>query len=107
MVVPLGMRNFLGVWKSSVRYQPPMLAAVLEKLRSSMVSKGGAGSLWVKASLITTWGKLGAVLSLWPGVPLSTPLGRHWALVPQALPGAPSSTTTSEKPKPSVIGYQL
>src|SRR5213596_3408132 len=82
IVRPVGIRNFLGLLKSSVRYQPPMLAGVLPRLASSMVSVAVAGSVRVRASLMTTCGNVGGTPSSEPGEPLMVPLGRQLAAVP-------------------------
>ena len=55
-----------------------MSAGELERLRSSIVSLGGAGSLCVKASLMTTCG-MPASPSPAPGEPPSAPLARQLA----------------------------
>src|SRR2546421_9636073 len=42
-----------------------------------------------------------------PGEPPCTPLGRQAALSPHVPMGARASRMTSERPRPSVLGYQL
>src|SRR3954463_10530144 len=71
-----------------------------------MVSVGGGTSLRVKASLISTGGIDGAVSST-AGDPFGAPLGRQLCLSLQVFQRAFSFRITNEKPKPSVIGYQL
>src|SRR5688572_10921340 len=97
------IRYFLGVLKSSVRNHPPIFAGAAVRFRNSMVSVGGAGSLWVNASLITTPGKVGAAPSPCPGVPFITPLGRQLVASPQVFAAAASLTITKENPNPSGI----
>src|SRR5262245_12010518 len=105
MNVPLGIRYFFGSLKLSVRNHPPMLAGLPLRLRSSIESVGGGGSLWVSTSFMTTGGITGGGPSSRPGEPLSAPLGRQLSLRPHVFNAALSLTMTSEKPKPSVIGY--
>src|SRR6185503_15274683 len=71
-----------------------------------MVSVGGGESVRVNASLMSTGGMDGAE-SLAPGDPLSVPLGRQLGLSLQVFHEAVGSRMTREKPRPSVIGYQL
>src|SRR5688572_22354330 len=100
------MRYFSGSRKSSVRYQPLMLALLPEGLCNSIVSYGGAGSLCVSTSLINTSGIFGAAGSFNAGEPFNAALGRQLVFLPQVSVGAFSFTITSEKPNPSVVGYQ-
>src|ERR1043166_3833796 len=104
MVVPFGIRYFLGVPKSSLRNQPLRLTALVVGLNSSTVSTSG-GSVWVRTSLTTTGAMVGKALSGWPGMPFKTPLGRQLVLLSQRSGSAFSFTITNEKPAPSVIGY--
>ena len=106
MLTPFAMRYFFGVRKSSVRNQPPKSTGEPERFCNSMVSVGGGGSLWVNTSLMTICGKVGAAPSPAPGVPWSAPLARQLAARPQVFAAAFSLTMISEKPKPSVRGYQ-
>src|SRR6266498_1711511 len=106
MVVPLGMRYFLGVPKSSVRYQPLRFTKAPVGLESSIASSGN-GSVWVKASLTKMVGREVVPGSAAPGVPLTTPLGRQLVWRPQESVGPFSLIIWSENPGPSVIGYHL
>src|SRR3989442_15232476 len=105
MVVPSGRRNFFGALKSSVRNQPPTLTALAVGLYSSIASTCG-GSVCVNASLIKTGGIGVGAGPPSPGDPFSVALGRQLTLLLHVASGAVSLTITSEKPKPSVIGYQ-
>src|SRR6266581_3463507 len=104
-MVPFGIRNLL-VPKSSVKYQPLTSAGVPAGLNNSIVSVGGGVSVRVSASLITTGTMAGGAGSITPGEPLSWPLARQLVFESHASGLAISFTTTSEKPRPSVIGYQ-
>src|SRR5580765_2970308 len=109
MTVPGGMTYFLGALKSSVRNHPLMSAGLLVGLNNSTASPAG-GSSCVKTSLTTTGGRSGGGGSLAParpGDPLMALLGRQLLAKFHALGAAVSSVVTSEKPKPSVVGYQL
>src|SRR6266511_3944106 len=105
MVVLGGMRNFRGVAKSSERNQPPTFTGLVVGLKSSMASTEGR-SVWVRSSLMTMGATTGGAGSTCPGAPLTTPLGRQLVLLSQRSGSAFSSTTASEKPTPSVTGYQ-
>src|SRR5687767_8431183 len=103
-MVPWGMRYLSGAPKSSVKYQPLTSTALVPGLWISMLS--GTSKVRVSASLINTGAKIGAGGSSSPGEPSSPLLGRQLALRVQSSGAAFSSTITSEKPRPSVIGYQ-
>src|SRR5882672_10469098 len=103
-MVPFGIR-YLLVPKSSVKNHPLISAGVPVGLYNSMVSVGGGVSVRVRASLITTGTMAGGAGSITPGEPLSWPLGRQLVFESQESGSAISFTTTSEKPRPSVIGY--
>src|SRR3954464_15244303 len=107
MLVPFGMRYFLGVFKSSVRNHPPMFAGAGVGLYSSIVSVGGGKSELVSASLISTAGIGEGAGSSADGEPPNWALGRQLPLSPQVSQDAFSLAITSEKPRPSVTGYQL
>src|SRR5437773_5311853 len=100
-----GKRYFLGLLKSSVKNQPPILAALAVGLWSSTLSTCG-GSVWVSASLISMPGIAVGGGSAMPGEPPARLLGRQLNGLPQVSGGAFSLTMTSEKPRPSVTGYQ-
>src|SRR5262245_4122395 len=106
MVVLSGIRNLMGVAKSSERNQPPMFTLPAVGLNSSIVSVGGGVSVWVRTSLITMPGNTGGAGSGCAGAPLTTPLGRQFVLLSQASGAAFSLTIAKEKPAPAVIGYQ-
>src|SRR5262245_14772122 len=106
MTHPLVMRYFLGVPKSSDRNHPLRSTGLAVGLYNSMASTNG-GSVWVSTSLTMILAKEGVGGSDCPGAPLITPLGRQPSLWSQAPVSAASSATTSEKPGPSVMGYQL
>src|SRR5437763_676095 len=97
--------NFCGLLKSSVRNHPPMSTEPAVVLRNSMASSAGKSSL-VNASFTTTAGRGGGAGSPTPGEPLMALLALQLVAEPQALAGAFSSMVTSEKPNPSVTGYQ-
>src|ERR1041385_839673 len=97
------MRNFFGVKKSSLMYQPPMFAALVVGLNNSMRSTAGR-SVWVSTSLTRMVALVTAGESPAPGVPPSV-LGRQLDLSPQVSNAAFSLTITSDRPRPSVIGY--
>src|SRR5678816_2781921 len=101
----LGIRNFFGVPKSSLRNQPPMFTLPAVGLSNSTVSVNG-GSVWVRISLITMGAMTGGAGSGAPGAPFSLPLGRQLVLLSHRSGSAFSSTMAREKPAPSVIGYQ-
>src|SRR5438270_10009527 len=107
--VPPGMVYLFGILKSSVRNQPLMSTELPVVLYNSMASPAAGSSSCVRASLMTTAGRGGVTVSSgsWPGEPLMPLLGRQLPAEFQALSEAPSSTATSEKPAPSVAGYQL
>src|SRR5436309_2934555 len=101
------MRNFFGVLKSSLNHHPPMFAPLAVGLNNSTLSVGGGVSVRERISLTSTGGIAGEIGSLVPGDPSSWPPERQFDLLSQESGSACSSTTTSEKPRPSVIGYQL
>src|SRR5438045_159670 len=105
MVVGVGMRYFFGVPGSSVMYQPLMSTGDAVGLNSSIASFCGR-SVWVRTSLTKIGGTGGSGESSAPGVPYSWPLGLQLSLRSHVLKRAVGSTITSEKPRPSVIGYQ-
>src|SRR5262245_61891102 len=102
MVVPLGIRYFFGVLKSSLNHQPPMFTGPAVGLFNSSVSTVG-GSVWVNASVITIGAMAAGSGLAVPGVPSTALLGRHCREDDQSSGSAFSSTITSEKPRPSVI----
>ena len=55
---------------------------------------------------MTTAGMPAGALSARPGEPLNAAQGRQLAGLVQVLKGAYSLRMTSEKPSPSVVGYQ-
>src|SRR5690242_7895906 len=105
MLVPLGRRYFLGVKKSSVKNQPSRFTVFVLGLKNSTESTCGR-SVCVSTSLMMTGLNAVGAGSITPGEPFTLPLARQLALLPQVFHGAFSSTITSEKPRPSVIGYQ-
>src|SRR5437016_2497010 len=98
------MRNFFGVLRSSLINHPPMSTSPAVGLNNSMASTCGR-SVCVSSSLMRIGGIFGAASSA-PGDPPMEPLARQLSLSPQADHGAFSFTMTSEKPSPSVSGYQ-
>src|SRR5438132_13268561 len=105
MIVFDGMRNLCGIARWSVKYQLPMSTFIEFGLYSSMESTCG-GSVCVSASLMRTRGTFDGGSSA-PGEPPVNALARQFAPLSHALDGACSSITTSEKPKPSVVGYHV
>src|SRR5436305_9825652 len=99
------MRNFCGTARWSVRYQLPTSTEVGLGLWSSIESSWG-GSVCVSASLIRTRGTVGGGSSA-PGDPPTRVLERQFDFFSDSRGGACSSTTTNEKPKPSVTGHQV
>src|SRR3954469_9239761 len=94
------MRYFFGTALSSVRYQPPTSTLVPVGLKSSRLSSCG-GSVWVRISLMTIGGTLGAGSSA-PGEPPAKVLARQLA----PLSGAcvrPGFFGTKENPSPSAV----
>ena len=92
----------------------PALAAPKVRVRCAtkcssptLVSVGRGVSVRERISLTSTGGIAGEIGSLVPGDPSSWPPERQFDLLSQESGSACSSTTTSEKPRPSVIGYQL
>src|SRR4051812_27391345 len=104
MLVPSGMRYLKGVLKSSVKYHPLRLTALVFGLYNSMLSV--TFTVRVRASLISTGKNTPAGGLDWPGDPSTPLLGRHCRFSVQSSGCACSSTITSENPSPSVIGYQ-
>src|SRR5688572_20418530 len=105
MICGAGMRNFLGLEKSSLISQFPTSTSFVVGLYSSIASTSG-NSVWLTTSLT----RMGANVSGAPagasGVPSNSLLGRHDSLRSHVYHGAFSSTMTSDNPRPSVIGYQ-
>src|SRR5262245_56590793 len=106
MLVLSGIRNFLGVLKSSVRNHPLMSMSAAVGLKSSTASVGGGLSVCDNTSVMMTAPRAGTGGSLVPGDPLTRPLGRQLDRLFQRPGSACSSTVTREKPNPSVMGYQ-
>ena len=106
MVVAAGRRYFFGVKKSSEIHQSLTSAVLVELFHSSMKSTAGV-SLFASTSLTSTGAKMAGAGSFVPGEPPSTPLGRQLAFIPHVSHAAFSFTMTSERPSPSVIGYQV
>src|ERR1035441_2618438 len=92
--VGLGMRNFRGTVKSSVRYQLPTFTLVPVGLQSSIASVSG-GSVCARISLITIGACGPSSGSACPGVPPSVPFGRQLVFSPHNDHEIVSSTITS------------
>src|SRR5688572_27777030 len=105
MVTLVPMRNLRGVKKSSLIHQSLMSATLVVLFQSSIASTAG-DSLLATTSFTSTATNTGGAESLVPAEPLKAPLARQLSFSSQVLNAAFSSTTTSEKPSPSVIGYQ-
>src|SRR5688572_26468501 len=96
------MTNFCGVAKSSVMDQLPTSTGLPVGLWSSIVSFCG-GTEADSNSLMSTGAMEGNGGSSKLGAAIPA---RHWLRLLHASGSAFSFTTTSEKPCPSVIGYQ-
>src|ERR1035438_9710264 len=96
MLVGSGIRNFVGLARSSLRNQPATITFVVVGLNNSIVSVCG-GTVCVRTSLINTGAMAGAGSSA-PGEPPTAVLARQ-------APGKEGSrekfARTRENPRPS------